>query len=308
MKDLKSQFEHYEVPVNDTEWDAIVRDSRLVKYNRVRNLRRTAAYGTAGLLTTAAVVGAIFLLQKPSSDAAPSNTVNTQVTQEQTITVAPEQTSSQPVVTVVTTVPQGSTGETTTQDIPVNNPTQPAVMAIAEPLQVTTVSESPVISTTPAVTASPINLQPKVSTPPAAKPALASTEIPTIANSIPEQPMVSLAPADTSKPQLKRAATNELPNSFWAPNAFSPNGDGHNEVFYVFADSVNYTIDANSFELNIFTRTGQLVFRTRDIKAGWDGTMQATGAPMQPGVYIYTIRFKIKDSPKFQKGTITLLR
>jgi len=62
---------------------------------------------------------------------------------------------------------------------------------------------------------------------------------------------------------------------FFAPTAFTPNGDGHNEVW---KPSVK---GARLYHLDIFNRWGQVVFSTTDPNAGWDGK----GAV--PGVYTY---------------------
>lgn len=52
---------------------------------------------------------------------------------------------------------------------------------------------------------------------------------------------------------------------FFAPSAFSPNGDGHNEVW---KPSVK---GARHYQLDIFDRWGHLVFSTTDPSKGWDG-------------------------------------
>ncbi len=87
-----------------------------------------------------------------------------------------------------------------------------------------------------------------------------------------------------------------------APNAFTPNGDGVNDVFY---------IDANkSFKLNsmkIYNRWGQLVFQTTDINDSWDGTLLGEKLPL--GTYIYVIEGidELHNKVK-QGGNISLMR
>jgi gliding motility-associated-like protein len=53
------------------------------------------------------------------------------------------------------------------------------------------------------------------------------------------------------------------------PTAFSPNGDGLNDVFRI-ESTTNFTLTS----LLVFNRWGQVVFQTSDISQGWDGTYQ----------------------------------
>ena len=50
------------------------------------------------------------------------------------------------------------------------------------------------------------------------------------------------------------------------PNAFSPNGDGHNDVF-----RVKNPQPVQKFEMAIFDRWGEKVFETTDLCSGWNG-------------------------------------
>jgi len=86
-----------------------------------------------------------------------------------------------------------------------------------------------------------------------------------------------------------------------APNAFSPNGDGKNDVFYAKGQGMA-TID-----FKIFNRWGQLVFETHDLSIGWDGTYN--GQPQEMEVYVWTLEGTALDgSHVFKKGNVTLLR
>jgi gliding motility-associated-like protein len=94
------------------------------------------------------------------------------------------------------------------------------------------------------------------------------------------------------------------------PNAFSPNGDDHNDVFLprailVFNQTGNPILD---YEMEIFNSWGEKVFQTDDLNIGWDGTYQGNICPQ--GVYIYRIRALALDGiTSFNlEGTITLLR
>lgn len=84
-----------------------------------------------------------------------------------------------------------------------------------------------------------------------------------------------------------------------APNAFSPNGDGINDV-WIIPNLSNYP-DAS---VKVFDRYGQQVFVSRGYSNPWDGTFK--GSPMPVGTYYYIIQMKQGESPL--RGSITLIR
>lgn len=74
--------------------------------------------------------------------------------------------------------------------------------------------------------------------------------------------------------------------TFYVPNAFTPNGDGRNDVFLAEA---NQDIIRN-FELKIYNRLGNLVFETEDMDEGWDG--KENGRTQPHATYFYNIKFR----------------
>ncbi|OWY22534.1 hypothetical protein C7N43_33055, partial [Sphingobacteriales bacterium UPWRP_1] len=93
------------------------------------------------------------------------------------------------------------------------------------------------------------------------------------------------------------------PNSIIIPNAFSPNGDGFNDVFRV----SGYNIE--SVELYIYDRWGNEMynFTTSDLLQGWDGTKKGVNAEL--GVYVYYAVATFTDgTQEFVKGNVTLIR
>jgi gliding motility-associated-like protein len=97
-------------------------------------------------------------------------------------------------------------------------------------------------------------------------------------------------------------ATAKLLNpDIFIPNAFTPNNDGHNDVFRAQGNIIT------GQEMKIFNQWGELVFETSDPAAGWDGTSQGKRQPM--GVYVYTIRLKLANGKEIiRKGAVNLLR
>ena len=87
------------------------------------------------------------------------------------------------------------------------------------------------------------------------------------------------------------------------PSAFTPNGDGLNDVFRLCNMKYQRLI-----EFSVFNRWGQMVFHnTTDPKKGWDGTFN--GTPQDIGVYNYLIILSRPDGTNITyKGEVTLIR
>jgi gliding motility-associated-like protein len=85
------------------------------------------------------------------------------------------------------------------------------------------------------------------------------------------------------------------------PNAFTPNGDGKNDVFRI---PPGYSIELSDF--SVFDRWGNLVFTTKDISKGWDGTVNGKKSP--PGAYSYYIKGTYEGKPINIKSNIVLIR
>jgi len=85
------------------------------------------------------------------------------------------------------------------------------------------------------------------------------------------------------------------------PNAFTPNGDGKNDVLYVRGIRITEVF------LAIYDRWGQLMFETKDIKKGWDGTYG--GKLLDAGVFGYYLKAVCDEGEiVIKEGNITLLR
>lgn len=86
------------------------------------------------------------------------------------------------------------------------------------------------------------------------------------------------------------------------PTAFSPNGDGVNDVFRAMQRP------ARLFDLRIVDRWGEVVFRTDDPTDGWDGTFRGRPAPVGTYVYEAVYSFHDRQEPVRMAGTVTLIR
>ncbi len=87
------------------------------------------------------------------------------------------------------------------------------------------------------------------------------------------------------------------------PNAFTPNGDGINDIVFVRGWGIE-----NLVSFRIFNRWGEMIFETADLNQGWDGTYK--GVVQNPDSYAYIVVVKnyIKGTPETFKGYIDLIR
>lgn len=90
--------------------------------------------------------------------------------------------------------------------------------------------------------------------------------------------------------------------SLYFPGAFSPNGDGKNDIARILGDVAALT----DFTLNIYNRWGQKVFTTANPLLGWNGMHGASLADI--GVYYYYMQYKYKGEAGSMKGDVTLVR
>ncbi|MGD9492092.1 MAG: PKD domain-containing protein, partial [Bacteroidales bacterium] len=71
----------------------------------------------------------------------------------------------------------------------------------------------------------------------------------------------------------------------YIPSAFSPNGDGNNDVFR----PMGFNIDFTQYQMYIYDRWGKEIFDTDNIEEGWDGRVNDHGETVQQDVYVYLI-------------------
>ncbi len=75
--------------------------------------------------------------------------------------------------------------------------------------------------------------------------------------------------------------------SIYIPNAFTPNDDGLNDVFYAYPVGV----DHDKFDLWIFDRWGNMIFYSDDPNKGWDGRVQGSDKLCQIDTYVWKVEF-----------------
>ncbi|MDP3556281.1 MAG: PKD domain-containing protein [Bacteroidota bacterium] len=92
--------------------------------------------------------------------------------------------------------------------------------------------------------------------------------------------------------------------TFFAPNAFSPNGDGLNDIFL----PLGMGWEIASYNLTVYDRWGQKIFYTKDYTKGWDGKIKGNLDAAPLGEYIYKIEL-MDIFKKFHEftGFVTIL-
>ena len=93
--------------------------------------------------------------------------------------------------------------------------------------------------------------------------------------------------------------------AIWVPNAFTPNGDGLNDIF---KPIIYKSEELKEYEMVIYDRWGNLIFITRDYQKGWDGN-DASGHSYAEGIYSCMISLtEISGKKIIRKTSVTLTR
>ncbi|MFL5742383.1 MAG: gliding motility-associated C-terminal domain-containing protein [Flavisolibacter sp.] len=120
--------------------------------------------------------------------------------------------------------------------------------------------------------------------------------VPVIRNSV-----ITLTTIDENGCSSGASSSIHLFIPFYMPNAFTPNGDGINDLYrippYVLVDVM---------EFSIYDRWGNKVFATNDRNKGWDG--RVGGSAAATGVYIFMIRLHKGKDEQLYKGSFLLMR
>jgi gliding motility-associated-like protein len=92
------------------------------------------------------------------------------------------------------------------------------------------------------------------------------------------------------------------PQYVYLPNAFTPNGDGKNDIFRPI-----FMGPESGFRFAVYDRWGRQVFESANPSVGWDGT---TGGKQQPGgTYVWFCQYQLFEEPaRIQRGTVLLIR
>ncbi len=93
--------------------------------------------------------------------------------------------------------------------------------------------------------------------------------------------------------------------SFYAPDAFTPNNDNQNDKFLPIGEGWN----DSTYNLWVFDRWGNLIFKTQDPNKGWDGKINSKGNIVQEDVYVWKVQLNDIFGTQHQyTGTVTVVK
>lgn len=95
--------------------------------------------------------------------------------------------------------------------------------------------------------------------------------------------------------------TIPVTSTLFIPNCFTPNGDNQNEGFRIYGTNIA------EFEMMVFNRWGELIFKSTNMEYGWDGTYM--GEIVQNGMYVYKVNARGLDGVGYHRiGRVTVLQ
>jgi gliding motility-associated-like protein len=96
---------------------------------------------------------------------------------------------------------------------------------------------------------------------------------------------------------------DECFQTLFIPNAFTPNGDGINDLFRVYGERIF------RFKIKIYDRLGTSVFESNSVEASWNGSYQNSGYYCETGMYAVHVELEYEDKSLLVKtGHVNLLR
>lgn len=293
---FKDKFKEFEAPVSDGLWDKIQQNTDWQKHLRQQKIRNLTIYGALAVVVISSCIALIY--QRNHADIKAFN-------QEPSVEQAFEE-----------------TGPTIPANAPEANPA-PIETGITENIE-KQVAESDAANTQPTNTGdnatieniasennvsnqetidNPTNPMPVQSCNPNSKPVPDNSgKTTTNENNTKTENTIQRAVNETNSEPNNPTDVTQRGSLFSIPNAFTPNGDGLNDIFKpVTAASIM------QYQMDIFTMNGQHVFTSKSLDYGWNGEQQ--GGNANGGSYIYIIKYKDdKGKEHIDKGQLLLIR
>ena len=299
------ELRRMESPVTEEEWASIVNDRRYVrKFGRNSGLspkgRAAIVAGAVAMLITIPILVKTLTHNEPETAQAVSPA--TETVTEQT---APETTAPAHAKTTVTSSEAASKAEsgTLTAVTAARANNAPATASSPQHTEVQAVPNTPSWESRNMANmkGSP---EKTTSTPAATSASIVPTHTNPPASKQQQAPATSITQEESNYEIVMRSAEEEIipeADQFFIPSAFTPNGDGLNDLFLVKANFI-----PSSFELTILNRGGDALFQTRDMNIGWDGHHH--GKILPQGIYVCIIKYKDSEGNEHkQQGQVLLL-
>lgn len=297
-KNIKDLLQDYRVPVTETEWQIIINNPKVTRYNAIRHALNIIKYPAILLLGIAVIVAVFVVMPHVHRTQTPPdpNKTPTQITQPNVSasTVDSATTHSTTVRKSNEKIPSVSSLSPVTPATPVDN-TSPAVPN-EQTSVAATASSNQTQTATPAPVEAPHSQPADLSQTSHFSAPLPATTIAKDTDFIENVENLSFSPPPPD--EQAQAFDNQL----FIPGAFTPNGDGLNDKFIVKAN-----FQPASFAMTIFNKDGQKVFNTRNMEIGWDGQHRGHSVPQD--LYFYIIKYTAPDGTiKVEKGQLLLIK
>lgn len=294
---FKDQFDQFEAPVSDGLWDKIQQNPGWQQQLKRQKIRNLSIYAVLAVIVISSC--AVLLHQRHNTA---NQDIETAVVEEEIITEnAQEATTNQP--------------NSNADAMPIVTPDETVAPAIPATETIVTPTPSSVTETIIQTEDKSNAIIPETAEPSAPQSNPASSE------KTSEKATNKTTPTQTSESDNKNKsnnnpASNEPPvttpdaggnesisgSPFSIPNAFTPNGDGLNDIFKPVT-----TASIMQYQLDIFAVSGQHIFTSRNLEYGWNGEFQ--GGMMNSGNYIYVIKYKDSNGKEhIDKGQLLLIR
>jgi gliding motility-associated-like protein len=109
---------------------------------------------------------------------------------------------------------------------------------------------------------------------------------------------------DSFQFRIKEKGDCDTLQAIYVPSAFTPNGDGKNDVLKPLKNPLGKVAH---FVFRIYNRLGQVLFESNTVSTGWDGTCK--NVPQPVGTYIWMFEAIASDGKRlFFSGTTVLIR
>lgn len=305
---FKERFEHFEPNPPADFWSKIQNDKTLKRFNRKQSFKKFMKFGfTPAAVIVVAILFWVSNIQKENTpDKIDGNTPQTNTFAQQQITINELQPETSPI-TGTEKIIQESKSSMKSVDNKIDN----KISKNTEPVKNTQEFSNSPITNTQSTNSDKIVHSPSNDGVPSPNSYKENSKITPNRNSpdtTKSEPIENnTSDFEESIPDFVNDKTNTINpeediDKLLIPNSFTPNGDGINDYFLVKA-----MWNVEDFELLIYERSGNVVFKSNEIGFGWDGT--SLGKEIHAGVYVYLITYKDSNGNKLKtKGTLNLLR
>lgn len=289
----KERFEQFEAPVADNLWDKISQNPQWQQHLRRQKIKNLAFY--AGVAIVAIGTCVALWVRQPQSETEELGF------DEQVATDTEQVAENSGLVAEVkdTSLPQETDNtEMATDNQDITN--TPVAELIAESTPTPNANET--TNTTETVATTVNNVTPSTTTEnKAEKTNNESVKASTQATKPSPKDEASASEPASSTPSSAESEVAQQ-SMFSIPNAFTPNGDGLNDIFMPVTSA-----EIVSYQMDIFMPNGQHIFASKNINFGWNGEYK--GSLVNSGTYIYVIKYTSTDGKEhIDKGQLLLIR